>query len=913
MDRCQFEKLVQPVLPHDVSRSRSRRFSVRSSAMRRNPQLLITGLVSLLLVLYATIVYQAISTDYRVTLTSAGRHVAALCGAMEQHASRTMGEADSILDVTTHYLLHHGNHENGFHTEEFLGRANAILHQSPQIKAVFLVDPNGTMVANSEHTPFKQIKVNDREYYRYHREHEDSASHISAPVTSRLDGSRLFTITRRVNRPDGSLQMIAGLAIDPGYFSRFYRGLHLGGARGEVDLARSDGTILVSYPVLDRDGPRFLMDSARYRDFLKSSPQEGEAGTGDSAQLSALRISEHHPLVSFVSLNRDEILAPWRTRALRHGIGAAASMLLILLLTLTLIRRLKRLAGANETLRAQKLELELAAQVFEQSQQSIVITDRDGVILRVNSYFSELTGFTPEEAIGQTPRVLKSQRHDSDFYQELWRDLHQEGKWRGEIWNRKKNGDGFAALLSISSVRDPAGEIIYFIGVLEDITEQKISSERIYHLAHFDVLTNLPNRRLFNDRLDLAIQQSERYGTHFAVLFLDLDNFKRINDTLGHHAGDLLLQAVAQRLLDNLRKIDAVARFGGDEFAVMLEEVKEPLDVERIARKIIEAVSAPVDLEGVEVQVGVSIGVSIYPTDGTNVTELFKNSDSAMYRAKALGKNRCQFFDAEMAAQATRRLSMEAELRRAIPGELFLLYQPQAQLSGGAIGRAEALLRWQHPERGVILPEEFLHVAEESGQLGRLGNWVLETACRQAAHWQHTGGVALRVSVNVSEFQLSEPSFPVWVAALLRECHLDPECLELELTEAAVMGRVQESMRALGRLKEMGVHLALDNFGTGFASLLSLKKLPLDRLKIDRSFIADLEHSRESLGIVRMIIAMAGSLNLQVVAVGVEREAQRELLSREGCDEYQGHLLALPLPPAELEDFLARSHQPERR
>ena len=874
--------------------------------MKLPSQLFITCLVALLLVLYAATVYLAISTDYRLTLTGAVREVAALSGVLEQHASRTMGEAESILDTTSHLLQTHGMDDTDGGIPSFMGHADAILRKSPQIRAVFLVDAGGEMIANSERTPFTPINVADREYYRYHKTHSDRASHISAPLQSRLNGGWLFTITRRVERPDGSLKMIAGLAIDPGYFTRFYRGLDLGGTRGELDLARSDGTVLACFPAGARGAPRTLQDPRLFRDYQLQSRNGNLEGEENSARhLSAYRKSELYPLVSFISLDRDEVLAPWRMRALRHGAGAAASILLILLLTHALVRRLNRLADANEALLAQKLELELAAQVFEQSQQSIVITDRDGIILRINRYFSELTGYLPEEAIGKTPKLLKSQRHDSEFYQELWRSLREEGKWRGEIWNRKKNGDGFAALLSISSVHDAAGEVIYFIGVLEDITEQKLSTERIYHLAHFDVLTNLPNRRLFNDRLLLAVQHAERHGNNFAVLFLDLDNFKRINDTLGHHAGDLLLQAVAQRLLDCLRKIDAVARFGGDEFAIMLEEVKDPSDIERVAQKIIEAVSAPVELEGVEVQVGVSIGVSIFPADGGSVQELFKNSDTAMYRAKALGKNRCQFFDAEMAVQATRRLGMETELRHAVPGELFLLYQPQSALSGSGIVGAEALVRWRHPERGVLLPEEFLRVAEESGQLGRLGNWTLETACRQAGYWQREKGLPLRVAVNISPFQLNEPSFLAAVAGLLREHRLDPALLELELAEAALLCRAEESIRALASLKDLGVSLALDNFGTGCASLLSLKKLPIDRLKIDRTFICDLQHSRENLGIVRMIIAMARSLSLRVVAVGVEDGSQLEILRSEGCDEFQGYLLAKPLVPEAVAGFVA--------
>jgi len=870
--------------------------------MKPTSQLLIMCLVALLLVLYAATVYLTISTDYHLTLTGAERQVVALSGLLEQHASRTMGEAESLLDSTTHYLLERDRNETDFEVGIFMQRAETILRKSPQIRAVFLVDPKGMMIANSERSPFTPFNVADREYYRYHAGNEDQASHIGTPVQSRLTGSWLFTITRRVDRPDGSLKMIAGLAIDPGYFTRFYRGLDLVGGKGEVHLARSDGTILASFPAAAQESPRTLKDSELYRAYERESRHgslEGE--TYGSRKLSAFQKSEHYPLVSFISLDRGEILAPWRSRAFRHGIGALASTLLIFMLTFALVRRLRRLAGANDTLHAQKLELELAAQVFEQSQQSIVITDRDGVILRVNRYFTELSGFTPEEAIGRTPRILRSQRHDNAFYQELWKSLHEEGKWRGEIWNRKKNSDGFAALLTISSVRDAGGTIIYYIGVIEDITEQKLSSERIYHLAHFDVLTNLPNRRLFNDRLLLAIQQAERYGSAFAVMFLDLDNFKRVNDTLGHHAGDLLLQEVAQRLLGSLRKVDAVARFGGDEFAVMLEEVKDPADVKRVAQKIIEAVSAPILLEGVEVYVGVSIGVSIYPADGSSVEDIFRNSDTAMYQAKALGKNRCQFFDAEMTAQVTRRLVTENELRRAIPGELFLRYQPQADLASGEIVAAEALVRWQHPERGELAPHEFLQVAEESGQSGQLWSWVLETACRQAADWQGEKGIRLRVTVNIPAVQLFEPSFPAALGSLLRETGIDPGLLELEIAEASVMCKVPESVGALGRLRELGVRLTLDNFGSGCASLLGLKKLPLDRIKIDRTVIGDIELRGEELDVLRMIIAVAHSLHLQVAAVGVENREQREVLRAEGCDGFQGYLLARPLRPEELE------------
>jgi diguanylate cyclase (GGDEF)-like protein/PAS domain S-box-containing protein len=378
----------------------------------------------------------------------------------------------------------------------------------------------------------------------------------------------------------------------------------------------------------------------------------------------------------------------------RHGSVAAASMLLVIALTWTLLANLKRIERTSSDLTAKQAalqnseqryerlvnsldgivweqirarqEMELAAYVFEQSKQAIVITDLEGTILRVNGYFTELTGYTAEEATGKTPRVLKSPRQDDAFYAELWKGLREKGEWSGEIWNRKKNGDGFAAMLNITSVRNEEGTILYYIGINQDVTQQKLSSERIYHLAHYDILTDLANRQNFNDRLNLALRQAERSGRQLAILFLDLDDFKKVNDTLGHHAGDLLLQEVAQRLLGCVRNTDPVARLGGDEFAIMLEDIDQPDHVERVVQKIIPAISAPLELEGMTVCVGVSIGISIYPGDGGDIGSLCKNADMAMYRAKAMGKNRCQFFDVAMAIEAANRLAMEADLRDAI-------------------------------------------------------------------------------------------------------------------------------------------------------------------------------------------------------------------------------------------------------
>jgi diguanylate cyclase (GGDEF)-like protein/PAS domain S-box-containing protein len=530
----------------------------------------------------------------------------------------------------------------------------------------------------------------------------------------------------------------------------------------------------------------------------------------------------------------------------------------------------------------------------------MVITDPDGIILRVNSYFTEATGYSAEEAIGKTPRIIKSNKHDDAFYQDFWKSLIENGTWMGEIWNRKKCGDGFACLLNISSVRDAAGEILYYIAINEDITEQKLSSERIYHLAHYDCLTGLPNRQLFNDRFSHAIQNAERHHRQLAIMLLDLDDFKKVNDTLGHQAGDQLLQIVSKRIVDCLRKLDTVARLGGDEFVILLEEVTGASATKRIALNIIEALSVPIVLGGSRVRVGASIGVCIYPDDGNTTSILFQNADSAMYRAKAAGKNNCQLFDAEMALQALNRLSFESDLHDAIPNELFLLYQPQAEFKGNKIIGVEALVRWRHPKKGIIPPNDFIPVAEEIGLINQLGDWVLMTACRQAARWYHDEGLFLRVAVNVSAQQLLQSNFVEKVEDVLFKCSLPPCLLELELTESVFMTNTEETIGLLRRLKNLGLSIALDDFGTGYSSLEYLKKLPIDRLKIDRSFIKDISENKDDVAITRTIIAMARSLNLSVIAEGIEEQCQYDMLNHEKCKEFQGYALSKPIAPEEI-------------
>ena len=558
-------------------------------------------------------------------------------------------------------------------------------------------------------------------------------------------------------------------------------------------------------------------------------------------------------------------------------------------------------------------ELELSAQVFDNGLDGIFITDGEGSILRVNPMFTEITGYPAAEAVGQTPRLLKSNHHDEAFYQELWQALTDEGRWEGELWNRRQDGEGFAVWENISSVRDRQGRIQYYIAMFRDITEKKESERHIYNLAHYDMLTGLPNRLLFNDRLDHAVSRAQRDERSMALLFLDLDFFKNVNDSLGHAAGDQLLKIVSDRLGLCLREGDTAARLGGDEFIFLLEALRGPAPAERVAQKLLDTLAQPVELLGNPTYVGGSIGISIYPRDGADGETLVKNADAAMYRAKEEGRNRFHFYDAEMSATADRRLSMESALRQGLERKEFTVYfQPKVTLAGELAGdrvvSAEALVRWRRSESNsetvLVPPDQFIPLAEETGLIIPLGRQVLESACAQAVEWNRRLAHPMGVAVNLSGVQIRQPAIVDTVHEVLEASGLPPELLELEVTEGFMLTGFDQGLEILCELKALGVSLSVDDFGTGYSSLSYLKRLPIDRLKIDRSFITDLPHDPEDKAISSAIIAVAQSLNLAVTAEGVESEAQRAFLRELGCDEIQGYLISRPLPPEAFDAFL---------
>ncbi|MFN3750819.1 MAG: EAL domain-containing protein [Thiobacillus sp.] len=556
-------------------------------------------------------------------------------------------------------------------------------------------------------------------------------------------------------------------------------------------------------------------------------------------------------------------------------------------------------------------QLRIAAIAFD-SQEGMMVTDPDGVILRVNRAFTEITGYTAAEAVGQTTRLLKSSRHGADFYREMWETINRTGSWQGEIWDRRKTGEEYPKWLTISAVKDGNGVVTHYVGTHLDITERKMAEEKISELAFFDQLTGLPNRTLMLDRLKQIMTASSRDGSHGALLFIDLDNFKTLNDTLGHDLGDQLLKQVAGRLRKCVRDCDTVARLGGDEFVLALGglsmiESEAARSAEMIADKALDALSQPYRLDSVSHYSTASIGVTLFRNHDTPIDELLKQADLAMYKSKASGRNTVHFFDPGMEAAVTGRVALERDLREAVDGEQFMLHY-QAQVVGeNRLSGAEVLLRWQHPRRGRVSPAEFIPVAEETGLILPLGHWVLKTACAQLAAWAARPETAsLTIAVNVSAHQFMQNDFVDQVLAVFERTGADPHKLKLELTESILVGNVQNIIEKMFALKARGVGFSLDDFGTGYSSLSYLRRLPLEQLKIDQSFVRDVLNDPNDAAIARTIVALARNLDLGVIAEGVETEAQRDFLAGLGCHAYQGYLFSHPLPREEFEALARR-------
>ena len=554
-------------------------------------------------------------------------------------------------------------------------------------------------------------------------------------------------------------------------------------------------------------------------------------------------------------------------------------------------------------------QLKLASHFFEGSSEGFVITDAHQRIIKVNRTFTQITGYSVEEMLGKSPAALSSGRHSRSFYRQMWQQINAVGQWQGEVWNRRKNGEVYPEWLSITRVPDAQGQTAYYLAIFSDTSQRKEQEARIRYLAYYDPLTGLANRSLLKDRAQHDLAQCKRHQTPLSLLFIDLDHFKQINDSLGHQVGDQLLKQVGERLGQQVREQDTVARMGGDEFVTVLPETNDE-GAALVARNFLERLSQPYQVGPHELTVTPSIGIALYPNDGTDFDTLYRCADTAMYRAKQNGRSSFSFFTTEMQAQSVRRLQIENALRRALErDQLWLQYQPQMSLRNHQLIGMEVLLRWNHPEWGPVSPAEFIPVAENSRQILAIGEWVLRTATAQAKAWQDQGLPPIIVAINLSAVQFRQPDLPDLVGTILHDTGLAPEWLELELTESVAMHDPEGAIATMQQLHQRGVRMSVDDFGTGYSSLNYLKRFQIYKLKIDQSFVRDVTRSPEDARIVEAIVQMAESMGLTTIAEGVETPEQLEFLRSHGCREIQGYHLSRPLSATDFEAFV-RQYQP---
>lgn len=562
------------------------------------------------------------------------------------------------------------------------------------------------------------------------------------------------------------------------------------------------------------------------------------------------------------------------------------------------VRRINTiLEERGQALKKSQNNLHLAHRIIEASLDGVIIVNSKGLIEYVNPTFTLVTGYSSEEAIGQSPGLLKSGHHDKQYYQDMWAQLEKDGYWQGEIWNRRKNGEIYPEWLTITAIKDDEGKIKQHAGIFCDISERKNQETEIRRLAYFDDLTQLPNRRLFSDRLSMAVARAKRHSERLAVMFVDLDHFKKINDTLGHNTGDKILVEAAQRLTQCTRDEDTVARLGGDEFILIFPEIASVEEVTIVAERIVQSFSKHFEIKDKKLFVTASIGISIFPEDGEDAETLIKNADAAMYHSKDDGRSTFNLFNPSFTEEGLRDLMIEGALRNAIENDEFELhFQPQAAAQDGSLIAAEALLRWKNDEVGPIGPAQFIPIAEEIGMISKIGEWVLEQACAQMKKWQQKGYPAIMIAINIAPEQITNQAFPTLVEKTLLKYDLNGACLEIEITEGSFIHDPEQVSRNLFALKNIGVRIAIDDFGTGYSNLAYLRKLPIDHLKIDQSFIREMFDDPGNQALVTTIINMSQSLGMQSIAEGVETRPQANFLSKGGCSILQGYLLSKPEP-----------------
>ena len=783
-----------------------------------------------------------------------------------------------------------------------------------ELEGLRVTDAQGTGILGPTLHSQPQFSFADREWFTVQRDRPDAGLHLSQPLVSKVAGNWIVSLSRRYRWPNGEFAGAVSAAVPLAYLKSELMALDVG-PRGTVTLRDTQFRLVVRHPQA-AEASANVVGSQKISPELRQLVLDGNARGTVHAQCTAdgvertlsFRRLQVVPLLVIVGVATEDYLAGWHSE-LRTSIFVGLGLLLMYGAGLAF---LLHVLVQNKQARQR---IELLAQAFEHSGEGIVITDGHTRIVEANPAYVEQSGYAPAELVGHKLALLASPRSTPAERSTLWRTLRDTGRWRGELWDRAKDGSDHPKWVSISVVRGDGDEVLHYVASSVDISEVKAAEDKILHLAHHDTLTQLPNRVFLIGRLQQAMADARREGTEVAMLFIDMDRFKNINDTLGHHVGDGLLVQVGQRLRGLVRESDIVARLGGDEFVLVLTGIAQsstlhsaqdtPRVAAAMAGRVLAALGEPYFVDGHELHSTPSIGIGAFPHDGTDPDTLMKNADAAMYHAKSAGRNNFQFFTAAMNQASAERLQLEVGLRGAIErGELFLHYQPQVDVASSQVVGLEALLRWRHPELGLVPPLKFITIAEDTGQIEAIGAWVLEQALAQVARWRAAHWPTLRVAVNLSAQQLRTDGFVPLVARALQRHGLSGEALELEITESVAMRDPVRTGEMLRGLRSHGVALAIDDFGTGHSSLAYLKQLPLSCLKLDRSFVMDIEHDANDAAICTATIQMAHSLGLGVVAEGVETALQLEFLRRLGCDTVQGYFFSKPLSVDDCTAFL---------
>jgi diguanylate cyclase (GGDEF)-like protein/PAS domain S-box-containing protein len=877
----------------------------QSRAQRRLGALLVLGAVVPALMLFGLATYALLQSraqyEQRAELLTQN-----LAEALEHSLAANIDKIDMALSAIVDHM------EQQLATGRLDLDAAATLIQSQtqrrsELAGLRVVDATGKGILGPERRSGPPVVFTDREWFVTQRDQPLAGLVLSGPLRSKAGGVWIMSFSRRYRTPDGRFAGCVTAAVPLSFFYNLLQAVNAG-PRGIVTLRDSELRLITRVPETSMGADRVGSPqvSAAMRALVGSGRQQASYRAvspldGDERTFSYRRVSVA-PLMVIVGVSGRDYLVDWQ-----HEVRAVVGLCLLALLLYGVGGALLwRLLAQN---RQARQRIELLAKVFEHSGEAIMVTDEAHRIVEVNPAFERQTGYRPAEIIGQLPVKLESSRTPPGQRETIRQSIEATGLWRGEVWDRAKDGREFPKWVSVSVLRDDEGRITHHIANSIDVTEAKQTEDRIRHLADHDALTQLPNRQHLQGRLVQALAAARRDASEVAMLFIDMDRFKDINDTLGHQVGDGLLVEVGRRLSALVRDSDIVARLGGDEFVLLLTGIGQDgaRAAAAVAAKVVHALGQPYPVHGHTLHSTPSIGIAVFPADGDDGEALMKNADAAMYHAKASGRNNFQFYTAAMNQATQERLALEAGLRFAIErGELFLHYQPQLDLKRGRIIGLEALVRWQHPELGLVPPLKFIPVAEETGQIEALGAWVLDEALRQAALWRARGHADLRVAVNLSAHQLRGETFVGAVAQALQDHGLPADALELEITESVAMRDPARTAELLRQLRRIGVALAIDDFGTGYSSLAYLKQLPLSCLKLDRSFVMDIEHDANDAAICTATIQLAHSLGLGVVAEGVETATQLEFLRRLGCDTVQGYFISKPLPAADCVRFLER-------